>query len=102
MEVKINGHEVAEAIAEQVRLTTKLDCEAFHNGADSVIVFRCRTVIARVTDLFGVITVAASSDPSNVKDTEIPCETKTVDGLMEVVHALEKAKANVLDAAMAQ
>ena len=102
MEVKINGKEVAEAIAEQVAQTTGLDCEAFHNHNDAVIVYRCRTVVARVTELFGVITVAASSDPSSVKCADIPCETKTIDGLMEIAHALEKAKANVVDAAMAQ
>lgn len=30
MEVKISSKEVAEAIAEQVAQTTRLDCEAFH------------------------------------------------------------------------
>ena len=99
MNVTINTKEVAEAIAMQVAQSTGFDCEAFTNDTGAVIVYRSRTVIARITELFHIIDVAASSSPSNVNDTEIPTETRTIDGLREIARALDEAIVNVTRAA---
>lgn len=101
MNVTITGKEVAETIAMQVAQSTGFDCEAFTNDTGAVIVYRSRTVIARITELFHIIDVAASSDPRDVQVTEIPTETRTIDGLREIAHAIDESITNVTRAATA-
>lgn len=100
MEVTLTSKEVAETIAAQVEQSTGLDCEAYSNEVGSVVVFRTGTVIARITPLFDIMYVTPVGGPFDGENTEVPLETRTVDGLREMARSIDEAASHVLNAAM--
>lgn len=100
MEVTLTSKEVAETIAAQVEQSTGLDCEAHSNEVGSVVVFRTGAVIARITPLFNVMDVTPVGGLFDGENTEVPLETRTVDGLREMACSIDKAASHVLNAAM--
>lgn len=100
MEVTLTSKEVAETIAAQVEQSTGLDCEAYSNEVGSVVVFRTGAVIARITPLFNVMDVTPVGGLFDGENTEVPLETRTVDGLREMARSIDEAASHVLNAAM--
>ena len=100
MEISLTSKEVAETIAAQVEQSTGLDCEAYSNEVGSVVVFRTGAVIARITPLFSVMHVTPVGGTFNDEDTEVPLETRTVDGLRQMARSIDEAAAHTLSAAM--
>lgn len=100
MEVTLTSKEVAETIAAQVEQSTGLDCEAYSSETGSVVVFRTGTVIARITPLFDIMYVTPVGGPFDGENTEVPLETRTVDGLREMARSIDEAASHVLNAAM--
>lgn len=100
MEVKINGKEAAEAIAAKVGQITPFDCEAFSNETGSVVVYNHTQVIARITPLSSVMDVEPVGGPFDGETVRIPLEAETIDGIREIVNAIDRATSRVLNAAM--
>lgn len=100
MEVTITSKEVAEAIAAHVAQTTGTHCETFANDAAAVILHHTQA-IARITPLSNVTAVTPIGGTFEGEITEVPLEARTIDGLKEITHAIDKAAAHVLSAAIA-
>lgn len=100
MHIAITSEEVAKVIAAEIEQATGTDCEAHTDNINTVITCDHTTTIAQVTTLFGVIAVAPSRGLFVGDITEIPLEARTIDGMMEIAHALTKATSHVLNAAL--
>lgn len=100
MQIEITSKDVAKAIAQQIEQATGEDCEAYSNVVGSVVIMH-NTMIARITPLFSVVDVAPTAGPFVGCITEIPLEARSVNGLMEIAHAIDEAASHVTAAAVA-
>lgn len=100
MHITITSEEVAKVIAAEIEQATGMDCEAHTDHINTVITCNHTTTIAQVTTLFDVIAVAPSRGQFTGRVTIIPLEAETIDGMMEIAHALTKATSHVLNAAL--
>ena len=100
MELTIKSKEVAEAIAVNVEQATSKDCEAFTNEVCSVVVYKQTQVIARITSMFSVLDVEPIGGLFSGEVIEIPREARTLSGIQEIAHDMDKAISHVLNAAI--
>ena len=100
MNITITSEDVAESIAAEIEQATGMNCKALANETGSVIVCNRTAVIARVTELSSVATVAPSSGQFIGEVTEIPLEARTIDGIREIANALDTATSHVISAAL--
>lgn len=98
MQIEITSKDMAKAIAQQIEQATGKDCEAYSNVAGSVIIMH-NTMIARITPLPRVVDVTPTAGPFVDRITKIPLETRSVNGLMEIAHAIDEAASHLLAAA---
>lgn len=100
MQIEITSKDVAKAIAQQIEQATGENCETFSNRDGSVVIMHT-TMLARITPLFSVMDVAPTAGPFRGESTEIPLEARSVNGLMEIAHAIDETVSHVIAAAVA-
>ena len=100
MRIEITSKDVAKAIAEQIEQATGETCEAYSNVDGSVVIMH-DTMIARITSLFSATDVEPTAGPFVGCITEIPLEARSVNGLLEIAHAIDEAASHVTAAAIA-
>lgn len=100
MHITITSEEVAKVIAAEIEQATGIDCEAHTDHINTVITYDHTKTIAQVATLFGVIAVAPSRGQFVGDITKIPLEARTIDGMMEIAHALTTATSHALNAAL--
>lgn len=101
MDIEITAKEAAKAIADGVEAATGLMCEAYTSDLGDAVVMCNRThAIARITPLFSVMDVTPTAGPFVDDTAEIPLEIRSVDELREAAHAIDKAIAHAIGAAL--
>ena len=99
--IAVTDKDVAESIAAEIRKATGTDCEAYHKGGASVIVYDRTTVIARViTELFPAIAVVPLCGPFASVITDIPPAVRTFNDMKKAARALDIATSHTLNAAL--
>lgn len=97
----IETKDEAKAIAKKIKEATGEHCETLPSATGSAAAPYTIT-IARTTPPCNAIDVAPLGSPFRGETIEIPMEAQTVDGPMEVAHAIDKATPHVLAAALAK
>ena len=100
MHIEFKSKEVAEAIATQVGKAIGCECGVFTDDDGDAVILHHTTVIARIDTLYDVIGVVPSGGTFSCELTEIRRETRTLDGLREIGHAIDEAGAHVISAAL--
>lgn len=91
---------MAKAIAQQIEQATGKDCKAYSNIVGSVAIMH-NTMTAHITPLFNVMDAAPTAGPFVGRITEIPLEARSVNGPMEIAHAIDETVSHILAAAAA-
>lgn len=101
MDIEITAREAAKAIADGVEAATGLRCKAYTSDfGDSVVMCDSTHAITRITPSFGVMDATPIAGPFVGDTAEIPLEIRSVEELGEAAHAIDKAIAHAIGAAL--